>query len=39
LLAGALDVVLDDILAALRNRVGTELDDDMALLVAEYQGP
>ncbi|MCU1488569.1 MAG: hypothetical protein JWN67_5315, partial [Actinomycetia bacterium] len=35
---GPLETVLDDILTTLRLRVGSDLDDDMALLVAEYQG-
>ena len=32
-----LNSVLDDVLAQLRSAVGGELDDDLALLVAEYQ--
>ncbi|MDQ1705522.1 MAG: hypothetical protein QOF18_1888 [Frankiaceae bacterium] len=35
---GDFDLVLDDVLVALRSAVGTELDDDLALLIAEYRG-
>ncbi len=36
---GDMDVVLDRVLDRLRSAVGAELGDDLALLVAEYQGP
>ncbi len=38
LASGALDTVLDDVLAQLHALVGHDLDDDLALLVAEYLG-
>lgn len=38
LTTGLLDQVLDDILEHLHNLVGTDLGDDLALLVAEYKG-
>jgi serine phosphatase RsbU (regulator of sigma subunit) len=38
LATGEFDLVLDDILTALRTAVGSELDDDLALLIAEYRG-
>jgi serine phosphatase RsbU (regulator of sigma subunit)/anti-sigma regulatory factor (Ser/Thr protein kinase) len=34
---GDLEVVLDNVLAALHDKVGPELGDDLALLVAEYR--
>ena len=34
---GELPEVLDQIIARLRSTVGTELGDDLALLVAEYR--
>jgi serine phosphatase RsbU (regulator of sigma subunit) len=36
---GPLETVLDRIHQALRDAVGSDLDDDLALLVAEYQPP
>ena len=34
---GPLETVLERVLAALRQQVGPDLGDDLALLVAEYQ--
>jgi hypothetical protein len=38
LTSGHLDSVLDDVLRHLHDQVGRDLGDDLALLVAEYQG-
>ena len=38
LASGQLEQVLDDILEHLHGLVGADLGDDLALLVAEYQG-
>jgi hypothetical protein len=34
---GRLETVLEEILGELRNTVGGDLDDDLALLAAEYR--